>query len=156
MKSALLLIACFLAVAAFLKYLKNKGEAEKKEEFRAERKRPLTNREIEMYKVLKLAFEEPTFTVLAQVSMQALITSEFKFRNRYSQKYVDFVVCSPSFFALAVIELDDRTHRGKESKDAARDAMLNSAGIKVLRYRQIPKPENARSDVMTAESCPKT
>lgn len=109
--------------------------------FKAERRSLLSNREREMFGVLKKAFPEPNFTVLSQVSMQALITTPKKdqgARNRYDKKYVDFVICSPSLFVIAVVELDDRTHDRKQDKDAERDAMLASAGIRTVRYRQIP------------------
>lgn len=145
----LLLVVVFLFIAYVLK-AKKKSISGKS--FKAERKVPLTEREQDMYKVLKAAFEEPTFSVLSQVSMQALITTprgDKSMRNRYDRKYVDFVICSPSFFVLAVIELDDRTHNSKTGKDAERDAMLRSAGIETLRYRKIPTPEQVKQDVLS-------
>lgn len=153
----LLLIAALLFIAYVLKAKKNSASqralfsgtdalaaeegAKDDKPFKAERKAPLTEREQDMYKVLKAAFEEPTFHVLSQVSMQALITTpkgDQSMRNRYDRKYVDFVICSPSFFVIAVIELDDRTHNWKKDKDAERDAMLESAGIKTTRFPRIP------------------
>lgn len=148
----LLLVVVFLFIAYVLK-AKKKSVSSKP--FKAERKVPLTEREQEMYKVLKAAFEEPTFSVLSQMSMQALITTprgDKSMRNRYDRKYVDFVICSPSFFVLAVIELDDRTHNSKTEKDAERDAMLRSAGIETLRYRKIPTPEQVKQDVLSART----
>ncbi|MDO4769551.1 MAG: DUF2726 domain-containing protein [Brachymonas sp.] len=126
--------------------------------FKAERRSLLSNREREMFGVLKKAFPEPNFTVLSQVSMQALITTPKKdqgARNRYDKKYVDFVICSPSLFVIAVIELDDCTHDRKQDKDAERDAMLASAGIRTVRYRQIPhhlSVEALRADVFNSEN----
>lgn len=113
-----------------------------------ERKNPLTKAEQRMYWLLVDVFKTPNFVVLSQVSMSALLKSEWKHRNRFAQKYVDFVVCSPSFFVLAVIELDDWSHNKKREKDEERDAMLKSAGLNALRYRALPSPEKLRSDVM--------
>lgn len=106
-----------------------------------------------MFMVLKVAFEEPAFHVLSQVSMQALITTpkgNQSMRNRYDRKYADFVICSPGFFVMAVIELDDWTHDSKKDKDAERDAMLASAGIRTIRYREIPTPEQVKKDVLSS------
>lgn len=116
--------------------------------FTVERKCPLTKAEQRMYWLLVDVFKAPDFVVLSQVSMSALLDSDWKDRNRYAQKYVDFVVCSPSFFVLAVIELDDWSHDNKQDKDAERDAMLQSAGLNALRYRALPEPEKLRADVM--------
>jgi very-short-patch-repair endonuclease len=85
---------------------------------------------------------------------QALIKTDWKFRNKYSQKYCDFAICSPSFFVIAVIELDDRTHNGKKTKDAERDEILESAGIRTIRYRQIPEPEQVKKDVLPTITTP--
>jgi len=48
---------------------------------------------------------------------------------------------------LAIIELDDSSHKGKEQRDASRDAMLKSAGYKTVRYRKIPDVERVRADL---------
>jgi very-short-patch-repair endonuclease len=58
------------------------------------------------------------------------------------------VVCDKAFQVLAVIELDDASHKGKTDKDAARDAMLVSAGYRVLRYPNIPDLDRVRSDFL--------
>lgn len=58
--------------------------------------------------------------------------------RRIAQKHLDFVVCQPgSIRIIAVIELDDRSHRRADRR--RRDAFLNrvfrNAGIPLLRYQ---------------------
>ena len=52
-----------------------------------------------------------------------------------------------TFKVLAIIELDDASHRGREGKDARRDAMLAMAKYKVLRYKTTPQPEKLLRDL---------
>ena len=76
-------------------------------------------------------------------------------RNTFDRKVADFVVCDKSFQVLAVIELDDASHKGKADKDAARDAMLANAGYRVLRYPNVPDIDRVRGDfVLPAPSQP--
>jgi len=59
-------------------------------------------------------------------------------RNSISQKHVDFVLCDPTMMMpFHAIELDDRSHRSKrtEMSDAIKDAVLQSAGIRLTRVR---------------------
>jgi very-short-patch-repair endonuclease len=37
-----------------------------------------------------------------------------------------------------VIELDDRSHAGKASQDKARDEMLEGAGYRTARFKNVP------------------
>ncbi|MOA41717.1 hypothetical protein D3C78_1637080 [compost metagenome] len=61
------------------------------------------------------------------------------------------MVCDKAFQVLAVIELDDASHKGKTDKDAARDAMLVAAGYRVLRYPNIPDIDRVRGDFLGNE-----
>jgi len=49
---------------------------------------------------------------------------------------------------VAIIELDDPSHIGKEQEDAERDAMLNEAGYQVYRYTDIPSSNHLRKDIL--------
>lgn len=81
----------------------------------------------------------PEHVVLAQVAFSALITSKDRpTRETFNRKVVDFVLCDRAFTVIAAIELDDASHRGREDTDARRDAILNSAGIQVLRFKNVP------------------
>ncbi len=105
----------------------------------------MTKREQAMYWRLRQTF--PDSVVLAQVAFSALITSEFKHRNMYDRKTADFVLCDPSLQVLAVIELDDASHKGREAKDAARAALLTSAGYTLLRFANVPDAAELRAQL---------
>jgi hypothetical protein len=109
-------------------------------------KQILTDNELEFYHRLRRGL--PGRVILCQVSMSALIeprdlperTAEYmRLRARFAQKYVDFVICEPeSLSVIAIVELDDITH--DPVKDAQRDAMLGSAGYRVVRWHSRKKP----------------
>lgn len=100
----------------------------------------LTKAEQDFMKKLSAAL--PNQRIFTQVSMGALLqpppyirdqSERTRSRWQYSQKIVDFIVADPAtFHVLAIVELDDHSHDTK--KDAARDAMLESAGYKVARF----------------------
>jgi hypothetical protein len=105
----------------------------------------LTPNEVEFFHRLKRAL--PGNEILAQVSMGALLTpavprnsaNYLRIRGTFAQKYVDFVICDPKTMAVvALVELDDVTHIA--AKDAKRDAMLQEAGYRVLRWHSRNKP----------------
>ena len=66
-------------------------------------------------------------------------------------KRVDFVVCDIKTNRYCVIELDDRSHIGKQGKDLERDGFFDSAGIHSLRYKINNKPsaEALREDIFS-------
>lgn len=110
------------------------------------RKQILTNREQQMFLMLSSAL--PECVVLAQVAFSALVTADsWEFRNRFNRKVADFVLCSKNMNVIAVIELDDRSHIGREHHDRERDAMLKQAGYTTIRYPQIPTTETIRDDI---------
>lgn len=110
------------------------------------RRPPLTPHEQKMYFVLTSAL--PECVVLAQVAFSALITTESQAtRNQFDRKVTDFVLCSQRLNVIAIIELDDWSHRGREQQDANRDAMLKNAGYTTIRYASIPTTEKIRSDI---------
>jgi hypothetical protein len=91
------------------------------------------------------------FVLLSQVSFAAFISarggSQFDRDSKFNsarQKYADFVVCSLDFQVLAVIELDDNSH--DLERDKARDAILNEAGIAVVRWnvKNLPTAQEIR------------
>ncbi|BBB66837.1 hypothetical protein UNDYM_2584 [Undibacterium sp. YM2] len=121
------------------------------------KKRPLTEREKPMFPRLVSAF--PNHIVLTQVAFSAIITHERQdwatdraTRSKFNRMVVDFVICTKEFDVLAVIELDDSTHDGREDRDASRDALLQTAGYKVFRYRQIPDVLRLRQDITPDEA----
>ncbi|MGE0801446.1 MAG: DUF2726 domain-containing protein [Lautropia sp.] len=113
--------------------------------FRVVRRPLLTENELEFLQRLEAAF--PDYRVMAQVSMGALMAPDvpggspdfLSIRARFAQKVVDFVLLDGAFEVVALVELDDRTHRTE--RDAARDAMTAAAGYVTLRYQSRDKPE---------------
>ena len=121
--------------------------------FRVAKRAFLTENEKEFLLRLEEAF--PTHRVMAQVSMGALMAPDVRggspeylsIRSRFAQKVVDFVVLDDALEVIALVELDDRTH--KVDKDAVRDAMTAAAGYVTLRYRsrEKPKPQAIRAEL---------
>ncbi|MES2018368.1 MAG: DUF2726 domain-containing protein [Pseudomonadota bacterium] len=111
------------------------------------RRAPLTKREKEMYLALTSAL--PACAVLAQVAFSALVTTKNKAtRNRFDRKVADFVICSKQLDVIAVVELDDATHKNKVAADEERDAMLKNAGYVTIRYKNVPDENTIRKDIV--------
>lgn len=100
----------------------------------------------------------PEHVTLTQVSLGALMTARrLGTRNRFDRKIADFVLCTRGFKVVAVIELDDASHRTKREKDKARDAMLQSAGYKTLRFANVPDTADLKAAVTAlATTAPST
>ncbi|XID74229.1 DUF2726 domain-containing protein [Alkanindiges sp. WGS2144] len=106
----------------------------------------LTRREQQFFAVLEQAL--PRFYIFPQVSFSAILTTKgFYTRSQFNRKIADFVLCNEGLEIIAVIELDDSSHKGREKQDAARDAMLDEAGYPVLRYAQIPESWQLQKDI---------
>ncbi|MGK5062584.1 DUF2726 domain-containing protein [Janthinobacterium sp. LB3P112] len=138
-----------LAIAAlilFLAMLATRQAAKSRRQLRLHKKTVMTARERQMYHLLQTAL--PECTVLAQVAFSALVTAKgWANRNRFDRKVADFVVCSQQLNVIAVVELDDRSHAGRERHDKERDAMLRLAGYVTLRYANFPTQQALRADV---------
>lgn len=138
-----------LAIAAlllFLAMLAVRENAKSRAPLRLQRKPIMTAREQQMYRLLQTAL--PECTVLAQVAFSALVTAKgWANRNRFDRKVADFVLCSQQLNVIAVIELDDRSHLGRERQDGERDAMLRLAGYVTLRYANFPTQQALRTDI---------
>lgn len=151
MKSLLWFVLIALLIAVVIGVMKSKEKSLKGEkgekDIRA--KRPLTERQQSMFFRLNSTF--PDHVVLSQVAFSALITSrQPATRNGFNRKMADFVLCSKAFDVLAVIELDDSSHKGRQREDADRDEWLTSAGYRVVRYPQIPDEAKLLADFMPA------
>ena len=115
--------------------------------FRVRRRALLTENELDFLHRLEAAF--PDYRIMCQVSMGALMEPDVRggspdflsIRARFAQKVVDFVLLDGALEVVALVELDDRTHRVE--RDAERDAMTASAGYVTLRYQSRAKPEPA-------------
>lgn len=144
---AVIVIALILFVVAILIHSKNKTpEDDKAKNLETPRKkRLLTEREEAMYN--RLTSTLPEAKVLAQVSLGALLTAKNRaIRNTFDRKQADFVLCDEALQVVAVIELDDSSHKPKEGSDGYRDAMLINAGYTVKRYKNIPDIDQLERD----------
>ncbi|ENU87315.1 hypothetical protein F973_00232 [Acinetobacter sp. CIP 102129] len=96
---------------------------------------------------LRLREALPEHIVLAQVAFSAFMTaSGYATRNLFNRKVADFVVLDKQFNIVAIVELDDSSHKGKEDKDDDRDALVAEAGFRVIRYKRTPDFEQVRKD----------
>ena len=110
------------------------------------RRELLTSAERRFLHVLQDAL--PRRIILAQVSMAALLkprsgldrASWWRVYGRFSQKIVDFCVVDAKGQVLAVVELDDPSHRDRAADDAARDRLLARGGYTVHRFATHPWP----------------
>lgn len=106
----------------------------------------ITTFESQMFLRLKQAF--PHYHILAQVAFSSLITSEhYNIRSKFNRKVTDFVILDQEMRVIAVVELDDPSHIGKELEDQKRDRMLKEAGYRVQRYTQIPSIKQLQMDI---------
>lgn len=92
----------------------------------------------------------PQAQVMAQVSFDAILTTKYLHTRRKYQKMVaDFVIVDRSYRVIAVVALDD-VNLLKRSKSAAyQDAVLTTAGYRVLRYVGVPEYDRLQSDFLT-------
>ena len=138
-----------LAIATLILFfvmLATRQTAKSRRPLRLQRKPVMTAREQQMYRLLQTAL--PECTVLAQVAFSALVTAKgWTNRNRFDRKVADFVLCSQQLNVIAIIELDDRSHAGRERQDKERDAMLRLAGYVTLRYANVPTQQALRADI---------
>ena len=64
-------------------------------------------------------------------------------KDSFNRKVADFVVIDKNFNIVAIVELDDSSHKGQEDNDAERDALVNEAGTSVLiEYGFITNPND--------------
>lgn len=140
------IFALILALIFIISTVIKQNRAKSKLPLALKRKQILTNREQQMFFILSSAL--PECVVLAQVAFSALVTADsWQSRNRFNRKVADFVLCSKNMNVVAVIELDDRSHMGREHHDRERDAMLKQAGYTTIRYASIPTTEVIRRDI---------
>ena len=156
MVSIVLVVAVLLA--AFIFFLlqgraKNGGSNGGKQGIELKAKLAVTANEQAMYWRLCDDFPHPEYIVMPQVAFSALLSSrKAADRNRYNRKRADFVICNKSFKTLAIVELDDATHKGNENEDAGRDGYLEKAGYKVLRYKGVPNRGVVANDALNRNS----
>lgn len=146
---ALLALTVFVGAAVAQRRRRHRAEPDK-----PVRRRPLTPRQQQTYH--RLVQSLPEHVVFAQVALSSLLTARDRAtRSRFNRKVADFVVCTRSFEVLAVIALDDG-RQGVRSFDGRRDALLEAAGYRVLRYGNVPDVMDVLRDFQTAAAPPTT
>lgn len=141
------IIVVFIGVVVFATIF---GVGENKKGKKTERN-PIKGRRVltqnEQPTFLRLNAALPDHFILAQVSFNAFMTAKgFATRSLFNRKVADFVVLDKNFDVVAIVELDDASHRGREKQDAERDALIYEAGYRVIRYKQTPDIEMIRKD----------
>jgi Protein of unknown function (DUF2726) len=121
--------------------------------------KPLLSRpEQLLYARLVRAF--PGHVILAQVALSQLLvvqrpdvgSNAQSIANHFRQLVADFVLCALDFTAVAVIELDDRSHHRnvQRERDQRKDRFLQAAGIKVIRVAVSDIPSEAALKALVA------
>lgn len=135
-----------IVIIALLGIIAGKNKKPRQQHTPIHAKAILTRREQQFFAVLQQAM--PRAYIFPQVSFSAILTTKgFYTRSQFNRKIADFVLCDHNLNILAIIELDDSSHKGREQQDAARDAMLNEAGYPVFRYAQIPVAGQLQKDL---------
>lgn len=158
MGALVLLILLLVALVVWARYWANtqgkNNHVAKDKEVIIKRRRVLTINEQPTFDCLLLSL--PEYRVLAQVAFTSIITTtDPATRNRFNRKVADFVVCDRSFNVVAVIEIDDSSHKSSKAADAKRDMFFELAGIKVLRYCKTPNGDDIRKTIQGIEAIKK-
>lgn len=141
------IIVLFIVILAVIGLMLGGKDKEKKDG----KRQPIRGKSVltlnEQPTFMRLREALPEHFVLAQVSFSAFMTAKgYATRNLFNRKIADFVVLDKNFNIAAIVELDDSSHKGREDKDAERDALINEAGFKVIRYKRTPEIEQIKSD----------
>lgn len=147
----ILLVLAVLVVAALAAKSKSTKKTSRTGIYR--QRKLMSDNEEEFFGRLVVAL--PDHYIFPQVAMSALLdaaSSDKKEahsdRMSIAQQRVDYVVCTRRCEVVAVVELDDKTH--SRAKDELRDARLEQAGIRTVRFqaRHKPKVEAIRAMIL--------
>jgi len=139
----IILIVAFTIVALVLGNAKKENKGGARNPIKS--KRILTMNEQPTFFRLREAL--PEHIILAQVSFSAFMTAQgYATRNLFNRKVADFVVLDKQFNIVAIVELDDSSHKGKEDKDADRDRLIIEAGHRIIRYQRTPDMDQVKKD----------
>lgn len=156
MKTILVVVLLLVLAAAFV-IVQLKGMKGKNRLGTYQRRKLMTDNELEFFGRLVAAL--PDHYIFPQVAMSALLESAsgdkkqaHGDRLRIAQQRADYVVCTKSGDVVAVVELDDKTH--SRAKDQLRDARLEQARIRTVRFQSRTKPTPAAILVAVVGSIP--
>jgi len=145
-----ILIACLALVGVVFFFVRaSRGTPGEPTEYPFESRAPLNDRERELYWRLRAMM--PGDIVLSQVGLSRIlrVRAGHDFRvwfKRINRMTIDFLVCRADATIVAAIELDDAAHGEAERQleDERKAKALESAGIRVLRFRQMPTERELR------------
>jgi very-short-patch-repair endonuclease len=138
-----LILLMVFALAVTVIAIKSMGAGRRRATGEIRARKLLTDREQAMFHRLQQAF--PEHIVLTQIAFSALLTAkDLPTRAIFNRKVTDFVLANKAFEVVAVIELDDASHRGREDHDNRRDNLLERAGYRVMRFKNVPDVEAVR------------
>lgn len=138
------LIILTLASVIFFNKLKNNRKNDS-----ALRRRAVFNAG-EMMTFTRLKEVLPEANVLAHVSFDALLTTKYLHtRLKYQKMFADFVVLDKNCKVIAIIALDDSNVIKRMKQQVYQDALLESAGYRMVRYSGVPEYQQLREDFLT-------
>jgi very-short-patch-repair endonuclease len=126
-------------------------------EYPFEARVPLNDRERELY--WRLREMMPEGIVLSQVGLSRIlrVRAGYDFRvwfKRINRMTIHFLVCRADSTIVAAIELDDAAHgeAEREVADQRKAKALESAGIRLLRFREMPTERELREALAPGEA----
>jgi len=145
-----ILISSLALVGIVFFFVRSSREAPREpSEYPFEARAPLNDRERELY--WRLREMMPADIVLSQVGLSRIlrVRAGHDFRiwfKRINRMTIDFLVCRADSTIVAAIELDDAAHGEAERvvADERKVKALESAGIRVLRFRATPTDRELR------------
>ncbi|WP_338560342.1 DUF2726 domain-containing protein [Acinetobacter sp. KS-LM10] len=143
-----MMIIASIVILAIILLIAYKGLSTKQPSDSALRQRAVFNT-FEYMTFIRMKEILPQANIFAHVSFDALLTTKFpRTRRKYENLFADFVVLDKDCHVIAVVALGDVTtlHRSKSSID--QDALLDSAGYRVIRYDRVPEYQQLRDDFL--------
>lgn len=91
----------------------------------------------------------PDAHIFAHVSFDALLTTKFpRTRRKYQTMFADFVVLDQDCRVMAVVALGDAWSTKRSHSTIHQDALIESAGYKLIRYEDVPEYQQLREDFL--------
>ncbi|PHV12455.1 DUF2726 domain-containing protein [Chitinimonas sp. BJB300] len=158
----LLILLAVLLLAAFAIKTSKESDGGKGENWPLVVKRPLSQPEQVLY--YRLIEALPGFVILPQVSLSRFldvkkgVKNPMSWLNRVNRMSVDYLVCSPAMQIVAVIELDDASHKrpNRIKADETKKRVLTTAGIHIIRWhvQSLPKVSAIEARLQLAPEMP--
>lgn len=102
----------------------------------------LTEAEFNFYKQLLDVIKDYNLVIFSKVRLADLVTIKSRrnsivYWNKIRSKHIDFVLCDKSSKVILCIELDDKSHYTKKSKqsDDFKNSLLKEVKIPLLRFK---------------------